>query len=239
MKNKLTCIFILGMHRSGTSCLTGTLYQYNLFLGKVSKKNTFNLKGNYENSEITLLNNELLEYNNGSWDNPPTQINWTNKHLVKQKEIIYSYEKYYKIIGLKDPRFLITLPFWEQACETIKFIGVFRHPSFVAESLYIRNNIPINHGLDLWFIYNLKLLKIITQKNFPILSFDESKDEFLFSVHRALKYIGLNYLKVKEPFYEEKLIHYSEQIRIKHIPSKILSLYKKLIAIYKAQSHDF
>ena len=39
-------IFVLGMLRSGTSCLTGILEEAGLFLGDVKRKSRFNAKGN-------------------------------------------------------------------------------------------------------------------------------------------------------------------------------------------------
>ena len=41
-------VVILGMHRSGTSCLTGSLQDKGLYLGQVSQRGTFNKKGNRE-----------------------------------------------------------------------------------------------------------------------------------------------------------------------------------------------
>ena len=48
-------IAILGMHRSGTSCLTGCLQQMGLNLGKVSDFNEYNLKGNKEDDKIIII----------------------------------------------------------------------------------------------------------------------------------------------------------------------------------------
>jgi len=42
-------ILILGMHRSGTSCLAGCLEEAGLYLGDVNLKAGFNKKGNREN----------------------------------------------------------------------------------------------------------------------------------------------------------------------------------------------
>jgi hypothetical protein len=42
-------VSILGMHRSGTRCLTGTMQEAGLVLGKFSTFNEFNRKGNREN----------------------------------------------------------------------------------------------------------------------------------------------------------------------------------------------
>ncbi|MCD6201107.1 MAG: hypothetical protein J7K46_04775, partial [Bacteroidales bacterium] len=104
MKKQISsrCILILGMHRSGTSCLTGTLGQNGIFLGNVLKENMYNKKCNIENKEVMKLNNLLLKYNNGSWLNPPNHISWTYEHTKKKMQIIEYYIKSQKIFSIKD-----------------------------------------------------------------------------------------------------------------------------------------
>ena len=58
------------MHRSGTSCLTGSLEAAGLYLGNIQTWNPFNLKGNRENQEIVDLHDLILADNGGSWDSP-------------------------------------------------------------------------------------------------------------------------------------------------------------------------
>ena len=71
-KPKSKVIAVLGMHRSGTSCLTGLLEDSGVYLGNVSKKNPHNLKGNQENLRIIHLHDAVLSDNGATWDNPPT-----------------------------------------------------------------------------------------------------------------------------------------------------------------------
>ena len=86
-------IIILGMHRSGTSCLAGTLEQAGVCLGKVSTNNQFNKKGNREHSDVMQLNNDLLQFNHGSWDKPPNQIKWNENHVRQGNELVTLFEK--------------------------------------------------------------------------------------------------------------------------------------------------
>ena len=51
---------VLGMHRSGTSALIGSLQAAGLHLGKHNTWNAHNLKGNRENNDIVQLHEELL-----------------------------------------------------------------------------------------------------------------------------------------------------------------------------------
>ena len=104
-------IIILGMHRSGTSCLAGTIEKTGIYFGNVSQHNTFNLKGNRENNQIIKLNNDVLAYNNGNWDNPPYKVEWPLSLKKQRDEII---EQHFPTLtwGFKDPRTLLTLDGW-------------------------------------------------------------------------------------------------------------------------------
>ena len=64
--DKCKVICVLGMHRSGTSCLVGSLQKAGLHLGKHHTWNRYNRKGNRENQDIVDLNRAVLEFSGGS-----------------------------------------------------------------------------------------------------------------------------------------------------------------------------
>ncbi len=67
-------ITILGMHRSGTSALAGSLQAAGLELGDVrTEGETFNQKGNREPSELIALHEDVLITNGGAWHLPPAR----------------------------------------------------------------------------------------------------------------------------------------------------------------------
>ena len=70
----LEILCVLGMHRSGTSCLTGSLQEAGLYLGDCHTWNPHNLKGNRENQEIVDINDRVLADNGGAWDAPPERV---------------------------------------------------------------------------------------------------------------------------------------------------------------------
>lgn len=66
---KQTCILLLGMHRSGTSALAGTLHQLGIYLGSdLMKPGQYNKKGYFENNLIFRFNEQLLHKVGSSWD---------------------------------------------------------------------------------------------------------------------------------------------------------------------------
>jgi len=66
-------IAILGMHRSGTSLLAGTLQECGLDLGDVITASPANEKGNRESWALMALHEDLLRKAGGSWNQPPGQ----------------------------------------------------------------------------------------------------------------------------------------------------------------------
>ena len=107
---------VLGMHRSGTSCLAGTLMECGVDFGEVSRKNNFNLKGNNENQQIMDLHEQLLADSGGSWKAPPAQVRWDTAHRQRRDAIIAQFRaKHAARWGFKDPRTLLALDGWRGA----------------------------------------------------------------------------------------------------------------------------
>jgi hypothetical protein len=152
-------IIVLGMHRSGTSCLAGMLEKAGTFFGDVSRENRHNAKGNFENKRIIKLHDDLLACNQGSWDDPPPHVEWPERMLAERDSIIAAYH-HAPLWGFKDPRTLLALAGWQAALPDAVLVATFRHPLAVARSLERRNGFPPAWGLDLWTRYNRRLLDL-------------------------------------------------------------------------------
>lgn len=199
-----TVIGILGMHRSGTSTLSGSLEEAGVYLGRVSIQNDFNLKGNRENKEILSFHNKLLKGNGGCWNAPPNDVIWKKKHRKTRDMIIRGFNGH-PLWGFKDPRTLFTLDGWLEAIPDLKLVGVFRHPILVAQSLHRRNDFPIKKGIDLWCQYNQRLIHYHKLLNFPIISFDEEAADFNRKVSNIIFRLGLNPYSAKMTFFDPSL----------------------------------
>ncbi len=181
-------IAILGMHRSGTSSLTGLLEQAGVCLGTVATKSTWNAKGNRENRKIMDLHEELLRANGGGWDAPPPTVSWPARARAARDAIIRDYQGV-PLWGFKDPRTVLVLEGWLEALPRLRLVGVFRHPLLVAESLQRRDGFSIEKGVRLWHVYNEALLAHHRRRAFPILSFDV--DAFTESFKRLTRLLRL------------------------------------------------
>ena len=202
------------MHRSGTSCLAGMLQLAGFNAGLVDEWNPDNLKGNRENQSVLKLNERILYTSGGAWDDPPPEIITQPEDSHFRDQILNGLAEQGGPWLFKDPRVVITLPFWLQADSKFKMIGIIRHPLAVAQSLLKRNNTPIPEGLRLWKVYNSSLLDAIQKYEIPLLYFIDKKEDFLIAVRSALTSLfplelesGTIDLDCMGDFFTEDLVH--------------------------------
>ena len=154
---KQTCILVLGMHRSGTSALTGLLSMLDVYLGsELMPENYFNEKGYFENNFLYPINDELLNQMDSSWDD----IFFHEKKISNVKnvdELKYEINKEFEcsnIFAIKDPRIAFLFPLYKRVLEelevVVKVVIPFRNPMEVAISLNKRNNFSYEKGMLLW-----------------------------------------------------------------------------------------
>lgn len=171
-------IAILGMHRSGTSCLAGTLQAAGLHLGDVFTQNPHNRKGNREHPDIMALHEAVLTDNRARWDQPPEgPLRWSPAFAARRREIIEKFDGQ-AFWGFKDPRTLLGLDGWRQSLPNLKLAGIFRHPEAVAASLMARSPrlFERDSALALWRAYNRRLLNEYRKRAFPVVEFVSDAD---------------------------------------------------------------
>jgi len=232
----MTCICVLGMHRSGTSCLTGIMQNIGVELGQVHTKNAANKRGNRENSAVVSLNEKLLKINGATWYQPVVISHWGWRHKFARKKIISILRSHpSEFWGFKDTRTLFTLDFWLEgiikAGEEVRFIGTFRHPLQVARSLNRRDGAPIEQCLKLWQIYNTRLIELARAKDFDLVDFDLPDEEYLNDAITKLTKLGLNPEKAVKAgeFFDPRLrntIDSDDQNEV--LPADIRALYAEL-----------
>ncbi len=233
------CILISGMHRSGTSCLTGTAQQAGLHLGNVHTENPHNIKGNRENPDAMELNDRILERSHASWDRP--QPCSTEPTLVGQCQTIVTtlHDAAPGVFfGLKDPRLLFTRTLWESAlCDIpVQYLISFRHPLAVARSLQKRNGWDVEQGLELWSAYNTQALKLAETRDVRWVNFDWEPATYQHRVAQLLAEIGLSRKDAPtEPaFYETELVHHRDP-GDRQLPGAIDALHAELCERSAAQ----
>ncbi|MBM4363125.1 MAG: sulfotransferase family protein [Deltaproteobacteria bacterium] len=199
-------ILIVGMHRSGTSCLAGGLEEAGLALGEVITEAPHNAKGNRESRRIMALHDAILAHSGGSWDVPPAELRFTDEHRRARDEILRGYGGR-DPFGFKDPRTLVTLPLWLEVLPAPAFVGSFRHPRQVVESLVRRNGGDPGRWLALWLDHALRLLRLHAARPFPLVRFDVPEERYAARVHEVAAELGLPHPE-RAAFFERSLRHH-------------------------------
>jgi len=167
---RVNALLVLGMHRSGTSCLTGCLERSGLHLGEVMRFNKFNVMGNHEPPEVVSVHDRLLAFNGGSWANVPSTITIPDAESQALRQIARRMAAHAPW-GLKDPRLLLFAEAWRDIAAPCAFVGTFRHPAAVARSLSRRNKMPPQESHALWLRYNTELVHLHKRYQFPLIEF--------------------------------------------------------------------
>jgi hypothetical protein len=219
-------VAVLGMHRSGTSCLTGTLQEAGLFLGDCHTWNKHNERGNRENQKFVDLHDDILKANGGAWDAPPARVIWSAEHIARAKELLADHTGEPNF-GFKDPRALLAIDGWKAVFPAIEFVGIYRHPNAVAKSLQKRSSKSREESLRLWYAYNRILYKEYKKKPFPILNFDDDEEVLDEKIFRVAGEMGFAHQSGEEKFYTADLKH-NDAAGGPSLPWKVGRLYNKL-----------
>jgi hypothetical protein len=159
-------ILVLGMHRSGTSALTGALGLCGGALpGDLMSASKDNMKGFFESARIVEFHDKLLDAFGSRWDDPlpvrpaffdtPEAINASLEltNILSQEFSVHA------PLVIKDPRMCKLLPVWVEALDLLDWRSVavlpLRHPLEVAASLQRRNALDEHHSLAMWMHHTL------------------------------------------------------------------------------------
>jgi len=192
-------LIILGMHRSGTSCITRIFNLCNVYLGSsLMKSQDDNLYGFWENSYVFEINEKILKQSGGSWYNPPNQLKVTIFNKLAMLNVLYSSRG--NVLGIKDPRMLITWEAWKPLINNYYIVGIYRHPLSVAKSLEKRNSFSASQGVDLWKQYNKKLIDICNVEDTTLIDFDDP-DQLKDKIVSIIKKLDLEFKEHALNFY--------------------------------------
>ena len=212
-------LLILGMHRSGTSCLAGMLECAGFHVGDVDEWNPYNLKGNRENLAASAINEALLLAAGADWDRPPEQLRIAAHHREDIHRLTDELAASGKPWLLKDPRTLLVLNAWTDTVPNLARLGIFRHPVAVARSLQRRDDTDLETGVALWRAYNKRLLRALDLQAFPLIAFNGEPDHLERAVAGALESLfptlladGTLEAGRAADFFDRSLVHHAQEM---------------------------
>ncbi|MHB8322282.1 MAG: sulfotransferase family protein, partial [Acidithiobacillus sp.] len=195
-------ILILGMHRSGTSSLSGTLVK----LGAKAPNTLMpaaedNKLGFFESQKITDLNDRILTSLGSRWDDWRA-ISWEGSSLssllefeTESKGLLKEEYGSAAMIAIKDPRICRIFPFWHSVLNESGYaahvIIPIRSPLEVAASLQSRNGFPLSKGILLWLRHVLDAERDSRDGSRAILPWTDFLSDWRLSLAQASEQAGI------------------------------------------------
>lgn len=153
-------VFVLGMHRSGTSLVAGVMRILGVDFGPDSQlmaPNPTNRKGFFEHIPLNGINVEVLTRLGGDWCVPPNFTpGWEDSVSLAElrKEAVRRIQESFgasPLWGFKDPRTCLTFPFWRKVVPCpLRVVVVVRNPIDSARSVEKVQRILASEGCELW-----------------------------------------------------------------------------------------
>lgn len=162
MRGSEVGIFVVGMHRSGTSATTRLVNLLGVPIAKradLKQPSEANRAGYWESNSLTAFNDRLLRDLGGSWAAPPTlSPGWeSDPRLADDRRLGRALFRSVHDTGAwawKDPRTCVTLPFWLQALDVPSVVVLtHRDPLEIARSLPSRFEVGKRLALSIWERY--------------------------------------------------------------------------------------
>ncbi|MDH3707162.1 MAG: glycosyltransferase, partial [Acidimicrobiia bacterium] len=177
-------LFVVGMHRSGTSAATEALATLPFELpdeADLVGGDESNPRGHFEVQALMDLTEELLTRAGGAWYAPTSAAIKSISELIDptyglepraRRTFVESYSTDRWL--MKDPRLCLTLPFWRQVAGGPQAALLLRRdPVSVAHSIRDRNGLAIRHGLAIWERYTRTALAGLAGLPLFVIDYDD------------------------------------------------------------------
>jgi len=182
--NEKIALFVLGMHRSGTSLMAGCLAALGVDFGTdmVPARKDVNEKGFFEHRQILEVHDQLLALLGSDWADPcALPEDWWHgaSGIAEQRHLrsIAHQDLRGPVIGVKDPRLARLLPLWtdimRKEARAAKAIIVLRKPSEIAASLQRRDQFSEERSLLLWLTQMLSTEEVTRDLPRLFITFEE------------------------------------------------------------------
>ena len=245
-------LLVIGMHRSGTSAVSGWLHHGGIHMGDDLLAGTQNnVRGHFEDNLILEFHRKISKDRNiHDWKiTEETGVIWNDQEKDFLSKFVIDRNNNQKQWGVKEPRLCLYIAEWKSFLPSADYLILYRHYSEVAKSLVnreIRNylmryNIKINNDLtnkfssilkarvrfyiNVWKFYNSQILKNVPfeSNNYYCLEFKNFNDRKC-QLKEWLYEINYKFIESDPEFVNMKLL--TSNISIKDSQADII--YNKL-----------
>jgi len=202
MASERRVVCVLGMHRSGTSAVTGALATLGVALGdQLLPPAPDNPRGFFEDARLRQVNERLLELVGLSATSirVPRLTDADHAALAALEDeavaIVQAAFPPGTLWGFKDPRSSRVAPFWQRVFARTGSADVYvlmvRHPAAVARSLATRQSMPAGTALILWFEHTLMALRATLARTAVAVDYDRLVEAPAAQLSRVAERLGL------------------------------------------------
>lgn len=226
---------ILGMHRSGTSCLMRILHSAGVETGdNLAVDAEFdNLTGHWEPLEMIRINDRILASSGGYWNRVPQK-------LVVEDDLKLAIQAFLRqfansaVVGWKDPRLTITFPAWRPYLPNYLVVACVRHPHAVAHSLMERGDMDFEDGVRLWTDYNERLLEYVAEAPRVFwFHYDGAAEAYASSLKSFCEHARLKFSVELLKLYNPGLTHHFDTADV--TDTRAQTVYRRLIDLSQGQ----
>jgi len=227
--DKPQALFVLGMHRSGTSAMARMCNLLGYDLGQdLLEPRDDNKSGFWENAAFVKIHEKMLDELGIDWrDYVPFDQDWAEQDAIVElrQDLARACQAQFLEMGywcVKDPRVCRLFPLWRSVCNelevTPKVILMFRHPAAVAASIGKRNDVAGQDALLAWLKYNLDAIAAADGLAVSYVSFESFQQAWRDVAHRIAKDIETEWptsvdeaAEEMDAFFDPKMIHHRPQ----------------------------
>ncbi|WP_417467347.1 glycosyltransferase [Maricaulis sp.] len=196
-----TIVLVAGMHRSGTSALTGVLNSRGMVIAEdLMSSSSDNEKGFFESIALADIHDKFFAAIGHGYDNARSLpadafAGQPGSHLrARLINHIKSFESQGDIL-IKDPRISRLLPVWKDVAAslnaTLKLVIAVRNPLEVAASLDRRDRLSYERSLLLWLRYMVSAEKESRELNRVVVSYPRLLRDWRGQTDRISRELGL------------------------------------------------
>jgi len=202
-------VFVLGMHRSGTSLCSHILSALGVDMADqiAGPGNTSvtpdNPRGHWERWEIVEFHDRILRLFNRDYfgrfhDFALPVAWWADPHVAQiRREIVAFLEKRMGdgYFGFKDPRTVRLMPVWYQIFKelklTPKIILCLRNPAHIARSVNTRDRLDPEIGEYRWLVHMIDFFRYANKFDFCMVEYEEWFNEPSVNIGKLQRFLEL------------------------------------------------